>query len=124
MQAQRRAHTNCELAVRRRLHALGMRYRVDMRPEQVIRRKADIVFTRRRIAVFIDGCFWHGCPAHWRPPRTNTEWWTAKIRTTQERDLQTTQMLAERGWVVLRFWEHDSPDEVVAAICAALTDRP
>jgi DNA mismatch endonuclease (patch repair protein) len=117
MQANRHRDTTPELAVRRLLHADGFRYRVDIRPEPAIPRRADIVFTRRRVAVFIDGCFWHGCPEHGsRTFGTNADYWVAKISRNVARDLDTTQRLREQGWTVLRYWEHEPATDVAASV--------
>lgn len=107
MQAIRRTDTKPEMAVRRLLHAAGKRYRVDYAPEPALRRRADIVFTRQRIAVFIDGCFWHGCPEHFRSPSANQDYWTPKLARNRERDVDTTARLESGGWTVMRFWEHE-----------------
>jgi DNA mismatch endonuclease (patch repair protein) len=107
MQSNRGRDTSPELAVRRRLHALGLRYRVSVRPMTNVRRTADIVFTRARIAVFIDGCFWHGCPEHYQAPARNAEFWRAKRDRNRERDAETDAALEADGWRVMRFWEHE-----------------
>lgn len=107
MRANRGRHTGPELAVRRALHARGLRYRVDHPLPFDRRRRADVVFTRAKVAVFIDGCFWHGCPEHGTTPRTNTAFWSAKIERNRVRDADTTARLEALGWSVLRFWEHD-----------------
>jgi len=112
--------TKPELAVRRLLHAHGYRYRVNYRPSREIRRTADIVFTRRRVAVFIDGCFWHGCPLHGTSPKANADYWGPKLAKNVERDADTTLRLSEDDWTVLRFWEHEAPADVAAAIEAAV----
>jgi DNA mismatch endonuclease (patch repair protein) len=123
MQANRSRDTGPELAVRRLLHAQGFRYRVALRPEPSLRRRADIVFTRQRIAVFIDGCFWHGCPEHGRTTfRHNTDYWPDKISTNRARDADTTQTLESLGWQVLRFWEHESAETVATTIAAAVAE--
>lgn len=123
MQANRRRDTGPELAVRRLLHARGLRYRVDFAPLPALRRRrADIVFTARRIAVFIDGCFWHGCPAHWSLAKRNSEYWGAKVKRNRDRDADTTRQLTDAGWTVLRYWEHEDPARVAAAV-AAEVDR-
>ncbi|MGC4994174.1 very short patch repair endonuclease [Nocardia salmonicida] len=127
MQGNRRRDTRPELAVRRRLHALGLRYRVDFAPLPDVRRpRVDIVFTRARVAVFIDGCYWHGCPEHYRPARINAEFWSAKIAANQERDMRSTAALRDAGWTVLRFWEHEPPDwvagEIEKAVCRTATE--
>lgn len=124
MRSNRRRDTNPELAVRRLLHRAGFRYRVDHAPRGVRPlRRADIVFTRRKVAVFIDGCFWHGCPDHFVAPRTNADYWSPKIARNRERDLAGTENLERNGWIVLRFWEHEAPDAVAAVIAACATQR-
>ena len=120
MLGNKRRDTKPELAVRRILHASGLRYRVDLAPLKGYRRRADVVFTRRRIAVFIDGCFWHGCPQHYRVPGTNVDYWQPKIERNVQRDAETSLALAEAGWTVLRFWEHQAPDEVAASVLEAV----
>jgi len=117
MRSNRRRDTSPELAVRRLLHANGARYRVDYAPNPTeVRRRADIVFTRAKLAIFIDGCFWHGCPTHGSIPTRNRDYWEPKLRRNQERDAETTEALARRGWTVLRFWEHEEPEYVVELI--------
>ena len=120
MQKQRQKDTVCELALRRLLHARGLRYRVDCRAEPSVPRKADIVLRPAKIAVFVDGCFWHRCPVHWKAPRTNSDWWEQKIARNVERDLQTTKILEAQGWLVIRVWEHEDPrvaaDEILRAV--------
>jgi len=107
MQSNKGRDTAPELTVRRLLHATGFRYRVNFRPEPSLRRTADIVFTRARVAVFIDGCFWHGCPDHFQRPHSNRDYWDPKIQKNRVRDAETTQKLQDAGWIVLRYWEHD-----------------
>ena len=109
MQANRRRDTKPELALRSRVHELGLRYRVAAKPLPSSRRTADLVFTRARVAVFLDGCFWHGCPDHHRPARRNEEFWREKIVQNRERDEQTTELLQQAGWLVVRVWEHEDP---------------
>ena len=116
MLGNKRRDTKPELAVRKALHARGLRYRVDLAPLTGYRRRADVVFTKRRIAVFIDGCFWHGCPLHYRVPGTNAGYWQPKIARNVERDAETTLALVEAGWRVLRFWEHVPVGEIVEEI--------
>ena len=113
MLGNKRRDTKPELAVRRMLHARGLRYRVDLAPLKGFRRRADVVFTRRRIAIFIDGCFWHGCPLHYRVPGKNAGYWEPKIARNVERDAETTVALVEAGWTVLRYWEHMPAAEIV-----------
>lgn len=126
MQANRSRDTKPELAVRRILHAAGLRYRVAARVEPDVRRTVDVVFTRQRIAVLIDGCFWHGCPEHWVLPKTNIEYWQEKIDRNTARDRDTDARLAERGWTVLRFWEHEvraDAGAVASAVEHAVRER-
>lgn len=120
MRANRRRDTAIELAIRRRLHARGLRYRVDTSPIAGMRSKADLVFRPRRVAVFVDGCFWHGCPEHWAVPKANRAWWEAKIANNRARDERTDAALSAAGWRVVRCWEHEDPDEAVERIVAVL----
>jgi|SRR5665213_193383 len=108
MLRQRRRDTQPELAIRRLLHADGMRYRVDSPPIPGLRRRADVVFPRLRIAVFVDGCFWHRCPEHGTCPRENAPWWQAKLDGNVDRDLDTDRQLRDAGWKVVRIWEHEN----------------
>lgn len=124
MRANRRRDTSAELAIRRRLHAAGLRYRVDYPADATDRRRrADIVFTKARIVVFIDGCFWHGCPEHYVEPKANIEYWRPKIAGNRARDIQSTSRLQEAGWTVIRFWEHEAPDGVAATIASAVRSK-
>ena len=109
MQRQPSANTEPELAVRRELHRRGMRYRVGLRPIPDVRRTADIVFTRARVVIFVDGCFWHACPMHGTWPKANLQWWRAKLENNANRDHDTDLKLREAGWTVLRVWEHEDP---------------
>jgi DNA mismatch endonuclease, patch repair protein len=123
MAATGQRDTAAELAVRSELHARGLRYRVDIAPLRGIRRRADVVFTRARVAVFIDGCFWHGCPEHATWPRHNAEFWRTKIETNRRRDLDTDRRLSEAGWGIVRAWEHEAPSEVADRIESVLAAR-
>lgn len=116
MLSNRPRDTEPEMEVRRALHARGLRYRVDYRLPMDRRRRADIVFTRVKVAVFIDGCFWHGCPEHATMPRTNAEYWEPKLARNKARDAEVTCLLREHGWTVLRFWEHEPSQLVVDEI--------
>lgn len=117
MQANRSRDTKPELEIRRALHRAGLRYRVAIAPEPGLRRRADIVFTRARVSVFVDGCFWHGCPEHGRTSfNHNAEYWPAKIAANVARDADTNTRLAAAGWHVLRFWEHEDAANVVEVI--------
>ncbi|MDT0330134.1 very short patch repair endonuclease [Nocardiopsis lambiniae] len=122
MRSNKGRDTGPELAVRRLVHAAGLRYRVSARPVPTLRRTADLVFTRRRVAVFIDGCFWHGCPEHHTRARTNAAYWSEKVETNRSRDADTDRRLTEAGWTVLRFWEHEEPTEVAGRIVEAVRE--
>ncbi|WP_310244614.1 very short patch repair endonuclease [Microbacterium sp. BE35] len=119
MRSNRGRDTGPERAVRTILHAEGFRYRVDFAPLGG-RRRADIVFTRPRVAIFIDGCFWHCCPAHGTQPRQNADYWLPKLRRNVERDRETDASLRDAGWTVLRFWEHEDPSEIARQISETL----
>lgn len=110
MVANRRVNTGPELRLRRRLHAAGLRYRIDAPLPFDRRRRADVVFPRQRIAVFVDGCFWHGCPEHYVAPKANSAFWRQKVEANRARDLDTDLRLKQLGWVVLRVWEHEDVD--------------
>jgi DNA mismatch endonuclease (patch repair protein) len=105
MKRVRRRDTRPELLLRRELHHLGLRYRVDTSPLGG-RRRADVVFTKQRVAVFVDGCFWHVCPVHGTTPKSNSEFWEAKLTANQRRDRATDTELIAAGWRVVRVWEH------------------
>jgi DNA mismatch endonuclease (patch repair protein) len=120
MEHQRSRDTAAEMALRRRLHALGLRFRINRRPLPGTRRTADIVFGPARVAVFVDGCFWHGCPEHGTWPKTNAEWWRAKIEANRARDRDTDRRLAEAGWTILRIWEHEPPEVAAKRVAAAV----
>lgn len=115
-----RRETAPELALRRALHADGYRFRVVHPVPGNRRRSIDIAFTRARVAVFVDGCFWHGCPVHGTQPRANSAWWTAKLAANRSRDADTDRLLREAGWQVVRVWEHEPVEQAVAAVVAAL----
>lgn len=120
MQANRRRDTAPEMAIRRLVHAAGLRYRVDARPVPTARHTADMIFTRARVAVFIDGCWWHGCADHYRPPASNTTYWSGKVARNRERDQRANAVLAAAGWTVVRIWEHEAPEAAARRIEAAV----
>lgn len=123
MRATPTRDTPHELAVRRGLHARGLRFRVDVRPEPTIPRRADIIFAAAKVAVFCDGCYWHGCPDHFTWPKANAAWWRAKIEGTRIRDEDTTERLRAAGWTVVRVWEHEPVDDAVARIGDVVANR-
>ena len=118
MSVARRRDTRAEVLLRRELHARGLRYRVALPIASNRRRSIDIAFTRARLAVFVDGCFWHACPDHGTAPVANSEWWRTKLGANVARDRDTTRLLEASGWTVLRIWEHVDP-----AAAADLVDQ-
>jgi DNA mismatch endonuclease (patch repair protein) len=123
MRATKRRDTDAEVALRSELHRRGLRYRLDVRPAPEVRTRADILFPRARVAVFIDGCFWHGCPVHATWPKANAEWWRCKIEANRQRDAESTRLLSEAGWVVLRFWAHEAPARAASRIARVIRAR-
>lgn len=120
MKVTRQRDTPGEVALRSALHRLGYRFRVDISPLPGTRRRADIVFRRQHVAIYIDGCFWHGCPVHGTWPKTNAVWWRSKIEANQRRDRSTDEQLAALGWTVIRVWEHESTASSVGLVIGAL----
>jgi DNA mismatch endonuclease (patch repair protein) len=118
MVGNRRRDSAAERRLRSALHAAGLRYRVDLpiRVPGARPIRPDIVFTRAKVAVFVDGCFWHACPEHGRPPQTNSTYWNAKIALNQSRDREQTAALEAAGWIVVRVWEHEAPDAAVRVV--------
>ncbi|GAA1841211.1 very short patch repair endonuclease [Microlunatus capsulatus] len=123
MSRLRRRDNGPELALRRLLHASGLRYRVAWPVPGQRRRTIDIAFTRLHLAVFVDGCFWHGCPQHLHLPRTNAAWWVRKIETNRARDADVTAQLGSLGWTVMRFWEHEDPSAAAATVRTWVTEH-
>ncbi|KOU56955.1 MULTISPECIES: very short patch repair endonuclease [Streptomyces] len=123
MSRQKRRDTGVEIALRKALHAKGARYRIHRRPVKGVRREADIVFGPTRVAVFVDGCFWHGCPLHATWPKNNADFWRAKIEGNQRRDRDTDGRLAEAGWLSVRVWEHEQVEEAAARVLAVVASR-
>jgi DNA (cytosine-5)-methyltransferase 1 len=111
MRAQKRIDTRPEILLRHELHLRGMRFRIGTKPVQGLRREVDICFPSARVAVFVDGCFWHGCPSHARPTKAHTLWWADKIKANKKRDAKTTKILTGLGWTVIRVWEHQTPKD-------------
>ena len=123
MQGNRSHDTQAELAVRRLVHAAGLRYRVNVRPERDLRRTADLLFSRARVVVLIDGCYWHGCPQHYRRPSSNRRYWDAKVLRNASRDREVDAALMTAGWLVVRAWEHEDPVDVAARVESAVRQR-
>ena len=120
MVAQRTRDTTPELLLRRALHAAGYRYRINLKVPGAPRRTIDIAFTRHKLAVMVDGCFWHGCPEHSVPPKHNAIWWAEKLARNRARDAETTALLQGAGWTVVRIWEHEPVAVSVAKVQSTL----
>ena len=124
MQRTPQRDNRLELAVRARLHRSGARFRVHYRPVRGSNANADIAFPRQKLAILIDGCFWHRCPSHATKPRSNEAWWAQKLEENVRRDRRFDTALAGLGWRVLRFWEHEGVEAIVGTIHAALAREP
>jgi DNA mismatch endonuclease, patch repair protein len=127
MAGYRQRDTKPERQLRAALHRRGLRFYVDRPPLPAMRRRADVVFPGARVAVYVHGCFWHGCPTHASWPTNNAEWWREKIRGTQARDQETNRYLRDVGWRVLEVWEHEEPEEAadrVAEVVQARSAKP
>lgn len=124
MARQRQVGTKPEVALRRELHRRGARFFVDRAPLSGLRRRADIVFPRRKVAVYVDGCFWHSCPAHATAPKNNARWWAEKLAGNVARDRDTDARLAAAGWTVIRVWEHENTSAAADLVWEALARTP
>ncbi len=125
MSANRGRDTSPELALRSALHRRGLRFFKHRKPLPGVRCEVDVAFPSARVAVFVDGCFWHGCPEHGTRPATNAEWWNAKLDANLRRDERNRALLSADGWRVVRIWEHESLDSAVSTVLRALrSDRP
>ncbi|MCF3178163.1 very short patch repair endonuclease [Streptomyces sioyaensis] len=123
MRSNRSRDTAPELALRRAVHSRGMRYFVCRRPLPSLRRTADLVFSRAKVAVFLDGCYWHGCPEHCVLAGRNTYYWVSKIQRNKERDRETDSLLRDAGWVSIRIWEHEDPNHAAEKVLDVVTLR-
>ncbi|WP_366146409.1 very short patch repair endonuclease [uncultured Pseudokineococcus sp.] len=124
MRANRRRDTRCEVALRRELHRRGLRFVVDAAPPGTNRRRrADVLLRGERVALFVDGCFWHSCPQHLHLPRANREWWRQKLASVVARDRDTDLGLQAAGWLPLRVWEHEPAQVAAARVLAVLRHR-
>jgi DNA mismatch endonuclease (patch repair protein) len=124
MRANPGRDTRPERALRSAVHSLGLRYRVNVRPVADVRRTADLVFTKAKVAVFLDGCFWHGCAEHYRPAKGATSgFWNDKITGNRHRDADTDERLRQAGWEVVRVWEHEDPTEAASRVAGRLKER-
>jgi len=123
MKAAKPKDTAPEMALRSALHKKGLRFRIDVKPIKELNRKADIVFRHVKVAIFVDGCFWHGCPIHGTQAKANAEFWALKIKQNQERDKDTVIRLEAAGWRVIRVWEHEDPEEIAQEIYDIVVKR-
>ena len=123
MKAAKPRDTAPEKALRSALHRRGLRFRIDERPVKDLNRRADIVFRSAKVAVFVDGCFWHGCPIHGTQAKANAEFWKNKFEQNKARDLDTNEQLEKAGWRVVRVWEHEDPERVSQEIYALVMKR-
>lgn len=123
MSRQRRRDTAPEVELRRLLHAAGYRYRVNYKVPGLARRTIDIAFTSAKLAVFLDGCFWHACPEHATWPRSNAAWWKAKLDANVARDRQTDDALQAEGWKIIRIWEHEPLQDAAVKVIEELGRR-
>jgi DNA mismatch endonuclease (patch repair protein) len=118
MSRQARKDTAPEMALRRALHRRGLRYRVGIRPIRELRGAADVVFPLARVAVYVDGCFWHMCPDHSTMPANNAAWWKSKLEANRARDQRTNDVLQRHGWSAVRVWEHEDPEQAAERVAA------
>lgn len=123
MQRQAQRDTLPELALRRELWRRGFRYRVDIPPVKGLRRRADVVFARASVAVYVDGCYWHRCPEHGTVPRANRDWWVAKLEGNVQRDRDTDIRLRTVGWEVIRVWAHEPVTDAADRVATVVTRR-
>jgi DNA mismatch endonuclease (patch repair protein) len=123
MQGNTRRDTRPELLLRHELHAMGLRYRVDARPLLDLNRRADLVFRPAKVAVFVHGCFWHGCSEHYYAPATNVDYWSAKVDRNVRRDADTDTRLTAEGWRVMVVWEHEDPHKAALRVARIVRAR-
>lgn len=123
MLSTRQRDTPAELRIRRLIHAMGLRYLVDAKPLKDSARRADVVFRGAKVAIFVDGCFWHGCPEHGTWPKTNRQFWRKKILDNKKRDADTNDQLGKRGWLVIRIWEHEDPSPAALRVARTVRER-
>lgn len=116
----RQKGTGAEVALQQEMYRIGLRYRISYEVLRKPRRVADVAFPGRKIAVFVDGCFWHGCPEHATWPKQNAEFWREKIEANRRRDTDTNERLRSLGWTVLRFWSHEAPHEAARVVVHAV----
>lgn len=123
MRRTKRRDTKCEIALRKELYRLGLRYRVDLRVVPGVLQRADICFRKLKVAIFVDGCFWHRCPIHGTMPKSNELWWREKLQANVDRDERSRKLLQAAGWSVIRIWEHEDAIDAAVRIVAILASR-
>ena len=123
MQSNRSRDTVPEMTLRRLLHASGLRYRVSAAPLRGVRRTADVVFGPAKVAVFVDGCFWHQCPIHGTSPKANSDYWLPKLERNVQRDRETDHLLLAAGWLSIRVWEHEDLESAAIHIAKVVRER-
>ena len=123
MESQPQRNTEPELLIRSALHRLGLRYRIHAQPLPGLRRHADLLFASARVAVFVDGCYWHGCPIHGTWSKANAAFWRQKIEANRRRDRDTNGRLRRAGWTVVRVWEHEPPNKAAGRIARIVTRK-
>lgn len=123
MRATRQRDTEAEVALRRAIHALGLRFNINRSVFPGSRRVVDVVFPRAKVAVLVDGCFWHSCPDHKTVPKANRDWWLEKLRANWDRDRDTDRRLTGEGWTVVRVWEHENPRTAAARVARIVRRR-
>ncbi len=120
---QSQRDTRPEILLRRELHSRGLRFRLHARPVASLRRTADVLFPRSKVAVFVDGCFWHGCGLHGTLPKNNRQWWAAKLARNADRDRETDRLLSENDWLAIRVWEHEDIGVAAGRVARAVRRR-
>lgn len=123
MKAVRQRDTAPEVAIRRAIFRRGYRFRIQVRPLGGLNRRADVVFPTEKVAVFVDGCFWHCCPLHGTSAKANAEFWAEKLETNRKRDTETDDLLRSEGWLPVRIWEHEDPEEAAEKVCGLVLAR-
>ena len=123
MEAAKPKGTLPEIKLQSALEQVGVLFEVDVKPIDNLQRRADILIRDERIAIFVDGCFWHGCPIHGTQAKANAKFWADKINRNKERDLDTNRRLAEDGWTVLRIWEHEDPKQISNQVVELISIR-
>jgi len=123
MRANKKRDSVPELRIRSAAHRSGLRFYIFRQPEPGLRVCADLVFPRIKVAVFVDGCFWHGCDEHGTSPKTNADYWRQKIQGNIERDRRVDEELVRAGWLPVRIWEHDDPSTAVATLNSIVRNR-